>query len=67
MLVKQSILLIEDDPNITDFMEVVLDQQRYQLTIARTGMEALTAFQTTTIDLVLTRFRTYLILMVLIY
>ena len=34
-------------------MEVVLGQERYQLTIARTGMEALTAFQTTTIDLVL--------------
>ena len=50
---KQSILLIEDDPNITDFMEVVLGQERYQLTFARTGMEALTAFQTTTIDLVL--------------
>lgn len=50
---KQSILLIEDDPNITDFMEVFLGQERYQLTIARTGMEALTAFQTTTIDLVL--------------
>lgn len=48
-----SILLIEDDPNITDFMEVVLDQASYQLTIARTGMEALTAFQTTAIDLVL--------------
>ena len=50
---KASILLNEDDPNITDFMEVVLDQERYQLTIARTGMEALTAFQTTSIDLVL--------------
>ena len=50
---KASILLIEDDPNITDFMEVVLDQERYQLTIARTGMEALTAFQSTSIDLVL--------------
>ena len=48
-----SILLIEDDPNIIDFMEVVLDQASYQLTIARTGMEALTAFQTTAIDLVL--------------
>ena len=46
-------LWIQDDPNITDFMEVVLGQERYQLTIARTGMEALTAFQTTTIDLVL--------------
>lgn len=50
---KATILLIEDDPNITDFMEVVLDQERYQLTIASTGMEALTAFQTTTVDLVL--------------
>ena len=50
---KASILLIEDDPNIIDFMEVVLDQERYQLTIASTGMEALTAFQTTSIDLVL--------------
>lgn len=53
MLVKQSILLIEDDPNITDFMEVVLDQQRYQLTVSSTGMEALSAFQTTSFDLVL--------------
>lgn len=50
---KPAILLVEDDPNITDFMEVVLDQQRYQLTVANTGMEALTAFQTTSIDLVL--------------
>ncbi|MBO0410322.1 response regulator transcription factor [Enterococcus hulanensis] len=50
---KQSILLIEDDLNITDFMEVVLEQERYQLTVASTGMEALTAFQTTSIDLVL--------------
>ena len=50
---KASILLIEDDPNIIDFTEVVLDQERYQLTIASTGMETLTAFQTTSIDLVL--------------
>lgn len=50
---KPTILLIEDDPNITDFMEVILGQERYQLTVARTGMEALTAFQTTSIDLVL--------------
>lgn len=50
---KQSILLIEDDLNITDFMEVVLGQERYQLTIASTGMEALAAFQTTSFDLVL--------------
>lgn len=50
---KQSILLIEDDPNITDFMEVVLGQERYQLTIASTGMEALTAFQTISFDLAL--------------
>lgn len=50
---KQSILLIEDDPNITDFMEVVLTQERYPLTIASTGMEALTVFQTSSFDLVL--------------
>lgn len=50
---KPTILLIEDDPNITDFMEVILGQERYQLTVARTGMEALTTFQTTSIDLVL--------------
>lgn len=47
------ILLIEDDPNITDFMEVVLQQERYQLTVAANGMEALNAFQTTSFDLVL--------------
>lgn len=48
-----AILLIEDDPNITDFMEVVLEQERYQLTVASTGMEALTAFQAASFDLVL--------------
>ena len=48
-----AILLIEDDPNITDFMEVVLEQERYQLTVAGTGMEALTAFQAASFDLVL--------------
>ncbi|WP_270607735.1 response regulator transcription factor [Enterococcus thailandicus] len=50
---KQAILLIEDDPNITDFMEVVLNQGNYQLSIASTGMEALTIMQTISIDLVL--------------
>ncbi|MGM0175268.1 response regulator transcription factor [Enterococcus devriesei] len=49
----KTILLIEDDPNITDFMEVVLQQERYQLTVAANGMEALNAFQTTSFDLVL--------------
>lgn len=48
-----SILLIEDDTNITDFMEVILEKERYQLTVANTGMEALTAFQTSSFDLVL--------------
>ena len=30
----RKLLLIEDDPNITDFMEVVLEKERYQLVIA---------------------------------
>lgn len=50
---EKTILLIEDDPNITDFMEVVFQQERYQLAVAANGMEALNAFQTTSFDLVL--------------
>lgn len=49
----KTILLIEDDPNITDFMEVVLQQERYQLTAVANGMEALNAFQSDSFDLVL--------------
>ncbi|MEG0373423.1 MAG: response regulator transcription factor [Enterococcus sp.] len=49
----KTILLIEDDPNITDFMEVVLQQERYQLTVVDNGMAALNAFQTNSFDLVL--------------
>lgn len=48
-----SVLLIEDDPNISDFMRVVLGRESYNLTVAKTGMEALTTFQTTSVDLVL--------------
>ncbi|WP_326931326.1 MULTISPECIES: response regulator transcription factor [Enterococcus] len=50
---EKTILLIEDDPNITDFMEVIFQQERYQLAVAANGMEALNAFQTTSFDLVL--------------
>lgn len=50
---KPAILLIEDDSNITDFMEVVLGQENYHLAVAGTGMEALTIMQTTSIDLIL--------------
>ncbi|MGX7125457.1 response regulator transcription factor [Enterococcus viikkiensis] len=50
---EKTILLIEDDPNITDFMEVVLQQERYQLTIVDSGMAALNAFQTNSFDLAL--------------
>ncbi|MDT2826857.1 MAG: response regulator transcription factor [Enterococcus viikkiensis] len=49
----KTILLIEDDPNITDFMEVVLQQERYQLTVVDSGMAALNAFQTNSFDLAL--------------
>lgn len=49
----KTILLIEDDPNITDFMEVVLQQERYQLTVVDNGMAALNAFQTNSFDLAL--------------
>lgn len=50
---EKTILLIEDDPNITDFMEVVLQQERYQLTVVDSGMAALNAFQTNSFDLAL--------------
>ena len=47
------ILLIEDDPNITDFMEVVFEREQYRLTVAANGMEALTALQAETFDVIL--------------
>ncbi|WP_407371738.1 response regulator [Carnobacterium sp.] len=51
-MVKQ-LLLIEDDPTIIDFMEVVLSKENYQLKVAKTGMEALTFLQTESLDLLL--------------
>lgn len=50
---KKMILLIEDDPNITDFMEVVFEREQYRLTVAANGMEALTALQEETFDVIL--------------
>ena len=47
------VLLIEDDPTITDFMEVVLAKEHYHVTIAITGMEALHVFQEDSFDLIL--------------
>ena len=45
--------MIEDDPNITDFMEVVFEREQYRLTVAANGMEALTALQAETFDVIL--------------
>ncbi|ENZ7246140.1 response regulator transcription factor [Enterococcus hirae] len=50
---NKMILLIEDDPNITDFMEVVFEREQYRLTVATNGMEALTALQAETFDVIL--------------
>lgn len=50
---KKTVLLIEDDPVIADFMEVVLEKERYQVVVAKTGMEALIAFQRMTFNLIL--------------
>ena len=50
---NKMILLIEDDPNITDFMEVVFERAQYRLTVAANGMEALTALQAETFDVIL--------------
>lgn len=50
---NKMILLIEDDPNITDFMEVVFERGQYRLTVAANGMEALTALQAETFDVIL--------------
>ncbi|EOD6230431.1 response regulator transcription factor [Enterococcus hirae] len=50
---NKMILLIEDDPNITDFMEVVFEREQYRLTVAANGMEALTALQVETFDVIL--------------
>ncbi|MFP1647006.1 response regulator transcription factor [Enterococcus mundtii] len=49
----RKVLLIEDDPTITDFMEVVLAKEHYRVTIATTGMEALHVFQEDSFDLIL--------------
>lgn len=51
-MVKQ-LLLIEDDATIIDFMEVVLSKEKYQLRVAKTGMEALTFLQMESFDLLL--------------
>ena len=50
---NKMILLIEDDPNITDFMEVVFEREQYRLMVAANGMEALTALQAETFDVIL--------------
>ena len=50
---NKMILLIEDDPNITDFMEVVFEREQYRLTVAANGMEALTSLQAETFDVIL--------------
>ncbi|EMF0075683.1 response regulator transcription factor [Enterococcus hirae] len=50
---NKMILLIEDDPNITDFMEVVFEREQYRLTVAANGMEALTALQAEIFDVIL--------------
>lgn len=50
---KYSILLVEDDPKIVSFMEVVLMQENYQLYTTTSASDALVIFQTQTIDLVL--------------
>lgn len=50
---NKMILLIEDDPNITDFMEVIFEREQYRLTVAANGMEALTALQAETFDVIL--------------
>lgn len=49
----RKVLLIEDDPTITDFMKVVLAKEHYHVTIATTGMEALHVFQEDSFDLIL--------------
>ncbi|MGM0329890.1 response regulator transcription factor [Enterococcus sp. AZ084] len=49
----RKVLLIEDDPTITDFMEVVMAKEHYHVTIATTGMEALHVFQEDSFDLIL--------------
>ncbi|MDO4670303.1 MAG: response regulator transcription factor [Aerococcus sp.] len=48
-----TVLLIEDDPNIQEFLAVALARENYQLVIANSGMEALMQLQEATIDLVL--------------
>lgn len=49
----RTVLLIEDDPTIADFMEVVLEKERYHIRVAETGMAVLTIFQEQSFDLIL--------------
>jgi two-component system KDP operon response regulator KdpE len=50
---ERMVLLIEDDPTIADFLEVVLEKERYGIRVAETGMSALTMFQEQSFDLIL--------------
>ena len=50
---NERILLVEDDPVIVDFLEVVLNKEGYKLQVAPDGMAALNLLQTETVDLIL--------------
>ncbi|MHC5248630.1 response regulator transcription factor [Enterococcus sp. LJL120] len=50
---KPNILLIEDDLVITDFMQVVLEKEGYQLATTADGMSGLNYFQGHEVDLIL--------------
>lgn len=50
---KAQLLLIEDDLVITDFMQVVLEKEGYQLITAADGMSGLNYFQAHELDLIL--------------
>lgn len=50
---QKQLLLVEDDPNIVDFMKVVLEKEKYVLHTAASGMEALLLLQKESFDLLL--------------
>lgn len=52
-MAKLKILLVDDEPDILDFLELILDEQGYSIVKASSGKEALAAAQMHRPDLIL--------------
>ncbi|PIE61909.1 MAG: Fis family transcriptional regulator [Desulfobacterales bacterium] len=57
MTSKHSILVVDDELSMREFLDMLLSQQGYKVTLAKNGKQALKKVQTKTYDLVLTDIR----------